>query len=105
MMEDTPHVRVDPTNIENVVQNFVYRPRRRDGVVVTVVRDVQQKECLGEAVQKVDDDKLPGIRIERVERNPAACKHCKTQGDFDPHRPVGLGRNIPLGKEAVETTT
>ena len=59
MMEDTPHVRVDSTNIENIVQDFVYRRHRRDGVVVAVVRDVQQKECLGEAIQKVEGDKLP----------------------------------------------
>ena len=59
MMEDAPHVRVDAANIENIVQDFVYRPHRRDGIVVAVVRDVQQKECLGEATQKVEGDKLP----------------------------------------------
>ena len=59
MMKDTPHVRVDSANIENIVQGFVYGPHRRDGVVVAVVRDVQQKECLGEAVQKIEGDKLP----------------------------------------------
>ena len=59
MMENSPHVRVDSANVENIVQDFVYRPYRRDGIVVAVVRDVQQKECLGEAIQKVNGDKLP----------------------------------------------
>src|SRR5208283_5704374 len=48
VMEDTPHVRVDSTNVENIVQGLVYGRHRRDGVVVAVVRDVQQKKRLGE---------------------------------------------------------
>src|ERR1700683_58810 len=75
MMENPPHVRVDSTNIENIVQDFVYRPHRRDGIVVAVVRDVQHQECLGEATQKVEGDKLPRIRIEGVKSSPAARKH------------------------------
>ncbi len=104
MMEDTPHVRVDPANIESVVQDFVYRPRRRDGIVITVMRNVEQKECLGEAVEQVDAHKLPGIRIESAERNPAARKHGEAQGDLDPHCPVGFGGKILVGKEAVQAT-
>ena len=50
--------------------------------MVAVVRDVQQQECLGEAIQKVEGDKLPGIRIERVESNPAARQHSQTQRRF-----------------------
>src|ERR1700733_414623 len=59
MMEDTPHVRADSTNIESIVQDFIDRSHRRDGIVVAVVRDVQQKECLGESAQKAEGDKLP----------------------------------------------
>src|SRR5260370_6249411 len=59
LMEDTPHVRVDSANIKDIVQGFVYGRHRRDGVVVAVVSDVQQKECLGEAAQKVEGNKLP----------------------------------------------
>src|SRR5580704_17348601 len=59
MMEDTPHVRVNSANIEGIVQGFVYGRHRRDGVVVAVVGDVQQKECLGETAQKVEGNKLP----------------------------------------------
>jgi hypothetical protein len=102
MMEDPPHVGVDAANIENIVQDFVYRPHRRDGVVVAVMRDVQQKECLRETIQKVESDKLPRIRIERVESNPTARKDCQPHGDFDPHRAVGFGGNAPVGKETVE---
>ncbi len=50
MMEDPPHVRTDSAHIENVVQGSVYRPHRRDGVVVAVVSDVQQKECLCDGI-------------------------------------------------------
>src|SRR5271166_2825088 len=59
MVEDTPHVRVDSTKIEHIVQSFVYGRHRRDGVVVAVMRDVQQKERLGEAAQNVEGDKPP----------------------------------------------
>ena len=59
MMEDAPHVRVDSANIEDIVQGLVYGRHRRDGVVVAVVGDVQQKECLGEAAQKIEGNKLP----------------------------------------------
>jgi hypothetical protein len=102
MMEDAPHVGVDSTNVENIVQGFVYRPRRGDGIVVAVVRDVQQKECLRNRIQKVEADKLPRIRLERVKGNPAARQHCQPHGDFDPHGEVGLGRNVPLGKEILK---
>src|SRR5579863_3258670 len=46
MMEDAPHVGADSANIENIVQGFVDRSHRRDGVVVAVVCNVQQQECL-----------------------------------------------------------
>src|SRR5580700_2260342 len=49
MVEDTPHVRADSTNIERIVQDFVDRSHRRDRIVIAVVRDIQQKECLGES--------------------------------------------------------
>ena|SRR5208283_1746395 len=59
VMEDTPHVGVDSTNIENIVQDFVYRPHGRDGIVVAVVRDVQHKKCLSQSTQEVNGDKFP----------------------------------------------
>ena len=59
MMEDTPHVRADSAEIEDIVQRLVYERPGRDGVVVAVVGDVQQKECLREAAQKVEGNKLP----------------------------------------------
>jgi len=102
MMEDTPHVRVDSANIEDIVQGLVYGRHRRDGVVVAVVGDVQQKERLGEAAQKVEGNKLPWIGPERVERNPAARQDSQARGDLDPHRTVGFGRNIPVGKELIQ---
>ena len=40
VMEDSPHVRTDPSHIENIVQSFVDRSHRRNGVVVAIVRDV-----------------------------------------------------------------
>ena len=49
MMEDTPHVRTDSAQIEDVVQGFVDERPGRDGVVIAVMGDVQQKECLREA--------------------------------------------------------
>ncbi len=102
VMKDTPHVRTNSTNIEDIVQGFVYRPHRGDGIVVTVVRDIQQKERLCDGIDKVEANKFPGIRFERVKRNPTARQHCKTHRDFDPHGAVGLGRNTPFGKEIVE---
>src|SRR5271170_350581 len=71
MMEDSPHVRVNSANIENIVQDLVYGRHGRDGVVIAVVGDVQQKERLGEAAQEVKGDKPPRIRLERVDGNPA----------------------------------
>ena len=59
MMEDTPHVRADSAQIEDIVQGFVDVRPRRDGVVIAIMGDVQQKECLREAVQKVDGDESP----------------------------------------------
>jgi hypothetical protein len=102
MVEDPPHVWIDSTDIENIVQGFVYRWNRRDGIVVAVVRDIQQKESLGKAIQKVDGYKPPWIQLERVESNPASRQHCQTHGDFDPHRAIGFGRNVPVGKEIIE---
>jgi hypothetical protein len=49
MVEDTPHVRADSTEIEDIVQGFVDERPGRDGVVIAVMGDVQQKECLREA--------------------------------------------------------
>jgi hypothetical protein len=49
MMEDTPHVRADSAQIEDIVQGFVDVRPGRDGVVIAVMGDVQQKECLREA--------------------------------------------------------
>src|SRR5260370_18187592 len=57
MMKDTPHVRGDSANIEDIVQSFDYQSQRRHGVVIAVMGDVQQKECLGEAAQKVEGNK------------------------------------------------
>jgi len=59
MMENAPHVRADSANIENVIQEFVNRRHRRDGVVVAVVCDVQQKECLGKAADQIKANKSP----------------------------------------------
>src|ERR1700746_2313062 len=49
MMEDTPHVRADSAQVEDIVQAFIDARPRRDGVVIAVMGDVQQKECLREA--------------------------------------------------------
>jgi hypothetical protein len=59
MMEDAPHVRADAAQIEDIVQGFVDARPGRDSVVVAVMRDVQQKESLREATQKVECNKLP----------------------------------------------
>src|SRR5271170_6443322 len=59
MVEDTPHVRADPAQIEDIVQGFVDARPGRDGVVIAVMSDVQQKERLREAAQKVEGNKLP----------------------------------------------
>jgi len=59
MMENSPHVRADSANIENIVQGFVYGGHRRDSVVVAVVGDVQQKECLGKAAKNVQSNESP----------------------------------------------
>src|SRR5580658_1552593 len=49
VMEDTPHVRVDSAQIEDIVQGFVDARPGRDGVVIAVMGNVQQKESLREA--------------------------------------------------------
>src|SRR5208282_6743031 len=49
MMENTPHVRADSAQIEDIVQGLVDARPGRDGVVIAVMGDVQQKECLREA--------------------------------------------------------
>ena len=59
VMQNTPHIGVDSTNIKNIVQRFVYRPCRRNRIVVAVVRDVQHQKSLGQPAHKVDRDKLP----------------------------------------------
>ena len=59
MMENAPHVRADSADIEDIIQELVYGGHGRDGVVVAVVGDVQQEECLGEAAQEVEGNKLP----------------------------------------------
>src|SRR5580658_980515 len=102
MMEDPPHVGADSTNIENIIQSFIYRPRRGNGVVVAVVSNVEQKEGLRDRIQKVEGDELPGVRFEGVKSNPAACQHGQPYCDFDPHGEVGLGRNAAIGKKIVE---
>jgi hypothetical protein len=53
MMEDSPHVRIDSANIEGIIQGFVYQGRGRDCVVIAVMGDIQQKECLGDTTQKI----------------------------------------------------
>src|SRR5208282_1153856 len=49
MMDDTPHVRADSAQIEDIVEGFVDARTGRDGVVIAVMGNVQQKECLREA--------------------------------------------------------
>src|SRR5580704_6735276 len=49
MMQDAPHVRADSAQIEDIVQGFIYARPGRDGVVIAVMRDIQQKEGLREA--------------------------------------------------------
>jgi hypothetical protein len=105
MMENPPHVGADSTNIENIIQPFVDKARRRDSVVVAVVSDVQQKECLRDRIQQVEADEPPGIRLERVKGNPAARQHRQPHSDLDPHGEVGLGRNVRFGKEIIEAST
>src|SRR5271155_237904 len=48
MMEDAPHVRTNSAQVEDIVQGFVYERPGRYGVVIAVMGDVQQKECLRE---------------------------------------------------------
>ena len=102
MMEDPPHVGADSTDIENIIQRFVYPPLRRNGVVVAIVRDVQQKEGLRDCIQQVEADEPPRIRLEDVKGNPAARQHRQPHGDFNPHGEVGLGRDILVGKEILK---
>ena len=49
MMQDTPHVRADSAQVEDIVQRFVDERPGRDSVVIAVMGDVQQKKCLREA--------------------------------------------------------
>src|ERR1700679_4370373 len=84
MMEDTPHVRAHAAKIEDIVQGFVDLRPRRDGVVIAIMSDVQQKERLREAAQKVEADKLPGAGPERIQSNPCAHEDGQTEGGFFP---------------------
>ncbi len=70
--------------------------------MVAIVRNVQQQKRLGEAVQKIQGDELPGGRVESVERDPAAGKYRKAKGNLDPHRTVSFGRQVTVGEEVVE---
>src|SRR5277367_6799511 len=49
MMQDAPHVRADSAQIEDIVQSLVDARPGRDRVVIAVMGDVQQEECLREA--------------------------------------------------------
>jgi hypothetical protein len=59
MMKDTPHIGVNSAKVEDIIQDLVYGGHGRDGVMVAIVSDVQQEECLGEAAQKIEGNKLP----------------------------------------------
>jgi len=102
MVEDTPHVRVDSADIEDVVERFIDGRDGRDGVVVAVVCDVQQKEGLGHAAQEIKSYKLPRIQLKGVEDDPTAGQHCETCGDLDPHGAISFWRDILVCKEPVE---
>jgi hypothetical protein len=102
MMEDSPHVRVDSAKIEDVVQGFVYRGHGRDGVVVAIVGDVQQKERLRQSTQKIEPDKRPGTWVERIQRDPTASKDSQTCRDLNPHRMVCLVRKVLVGEKPLK---
>src|SRR5271163_3429902 len=74
MMEDTPHVRADSAQIEDVVQSFVDERPGRDGVVIAIMRYIQQKERLRQAAYKVEGDKLPRTGPDCIQSNPDAHK-------------------------------
>src|SRR5271154_4719503 len=105
MMEDTPHVRADSAQIEDVVQCFVDERPGRDGVVIAIMRYIQQKERLRQAAYKVEGDKLPRTGPDCIQSNPDAHKDCQTHNDLDPHRTVCLGRNVLVGKKPIEAAT
>jgi len=52
--------------------------------------------------KEVEANEAPGTGPERVESNPTAQQHCQTHGYFDPHRAVGFGGNVLVGKESIE---
>ena len=49
VMQNTPHVRADPAEIEDIIQALVDRRARGDCVMVAVMGDIQQKKRLREA--------------------------------------------------------
>ena len=71
--------------------------------MVAIVRDVQQEKRLRERVQEINRHKPPGIWLKSIEENPTASQHRRPQGDFHPHGAVGLKRDVPFGKEIVQT--
>src|SRR3984957_2904469 len=105
MMENTPHVRTDSAQVEDIIQGFIDQRPGRDGVVIAVMSDVQQEKCLREPPEKVEGNKLPRTGPESIESNPGARQHCQTDSDLDPHRTVGFRRNVRIGKKTVQTAT
>src|SRR5579871_555372 len=102
MMQNPPHIGTDSAEVEDVVQPFVNPTLGRNSVVVTVVRDIQQKEGLRDGVQEIEGDKLPGIRLECIKSNPARRQNRQPHCNFDPHRKISFGRNFAFGKEILE---
>ena len=40
VVQDAPHIRADPAEIEDIVKGLVHRGRGRDRIVVTVMGDI-----------------------------------------------------------------
>src|ERR1700761_505796 len=104
VMENTPHVRADSTQIEHIIQGFVDERPGRDRVVIAVMGYVQQKKSLCEAAQKIDRDKLPGTGPKRIQNNPCTHEDRQPHSDLDPHRTVRFGRSGWISKKSVQTT-
>ena len=102
MVENPPHVRADPTQIEHIVQRLVDRRLRADRIVVAVVRNVQQQKRLRQPTQQIDPSKSPRRWPVHIDRNPAPRQHRQTHSDLGPHHAIGLRRHLRIRKEPVQ---
>ncbi len=103
MVQDAPHIRTDPANVEDIVERFVNGGRGRDSVVIAIVCDVQEEESLGEAAENIEAEKKPGFGMQGVNRCPGPSRARLFHADLCPHGPVALGGNISGSKILIET--